>query len=231
MRVLLLGGTGQVGAEIVLSAAARAEVVAPGSAEFDLKDRAAIGRIVEAERWDIVINAAAYTDVDGAESNEAMAFAINAEAPARIAAAAGQRGIPLIHISTDYVFDGSKGAPYVESDAVGPLNAYGRSKEVGERNVRDASPQHIILRTSWVYSRRRKNFVKTILRLAAARDQLKVVADQHGCPTSASDIAKACLDIAEHCVSDSRHAPYGIYHYTGAGETSWFEFATAIIRM
>jgi dTDP-4-dehydrorhamnose reductase len=232
MRALLFGGTGQVGAEIcTLVGDAGFDLVAPGHAGFDLKDLEAIAELIASKPWDIVINAAAYTDVDAAESNEVLAFAINAEAPARIAAETGQRGVPLIHISTDYVFDGRKGVPYVEQDQIGPLNAYGRSKAAGEHGVRKSSPRHIILRTSWVYSHRRKNFVKTILHLAKTRNQLKIVADQRGCPTRASDIARACLVIAERCMSEPEYAPYGIYHYAGAGEASWFEFATAIINL
>ena len=231
MRVLLLGGTGQVGAEICALSASRIDVVAPAHAELDLKDLTAIGRAVEAGPWDIVINAAAYTDVDRAESEVDLAFAINAEAASRLAVETGNRGIPLIHISTDYVFDGCKGKPYVEHDKIGPLNTYGRSKAAGEHGVRAANARHIILRTSWVYSHRRKNFVKTILRLAAKRDQLKIVADQRGCPTPARDVAEACLAIAKHCMSDLEHAPYGNFHFAGAGEASWFEFATAIIGL
>ena len=142
-----------------------------------------------------------------------------------------RRGIPLVHISTDYVFDGRKGAPYVEQDAVAPLNAYGRSKLAGERGVRAANPRHVILRTSWVYSPYRKNFVRTILRLAAERDRLTVVADQRGCPSAARDIAQACLDIAVRCAMEPEQEPYGIYHFAGAGEATWFEFARAIIDM
>jgi dTDP-4-dehydrorhamnose reductase len=127
------------------------------------------------------------------------------------------------------VFDGRKGAPYVERDPVAPLNAYGRSKLAGERGVSAANPHHIILRTSWVYSPFRKNFVRTILRLATERDRLSVVADQRGCPTAARDIAKACLDIAMRCAAAPEKAPYGIYHFAGAGEATWFEFAKEII--
>ena len=207
------------------------DVVAPAHAELDLKDLTAIGRAVGAGPWDIVINAAAYTDVDRAESEVDLAFAINAEAASRLAVETGNRGIPLIHISTDYVFDGCKGKPYVEHDKIGPLNTYGRSKAAGEHGVRVANPRHIILRTSWVYSHRRKNFVKTVLQLAAKRDQLKIVADQRGCPTPARDVAETCLAIAKHCMSDPEHAPYGNFHFAGAGEASWFEFATAIIGL
>jgi len=232
MRFLLLGGTGQVGEEIrAFPLPMDVEVVAPSRAEIDLQDPAAIARAIAAEPWSAVINAAAYTDVDRAESEEPLAFAVNAEAPSRLAAETGRRRIPLVHISTDYVFDGRKGAPYVEWDAVAPLNAYGRSKLAGEHGVRAANPRHVILRTSWVYSPYRKNFVRTILRLAAERDRLTVVADQRGCPSAARDIAQACLDIAMRCATEPERAPYGTYHFAGAGEASWFEFASAVVEM
>jgi dTDP-4-dehydrorhamnose reductase len=232
MRLLLLGGTGQVGKEFrALPLPKDVDVVAPGRTEIDLQDPAAIAQVIAAEPWSAVINAAAYTDVDRAESEEPLAFAVNAEAPSRFAAETRRRGIPLVHISTDYVFDGRKGAPYVERDAVAPLNAYGRSKLAGERGVRAANPRHVILRTSWVYSPYRKNFVRTILRLAAERDRLTVVADQRGCPSAARDIAQACLDIAMRCATEPERAPYGTYHFAGAGEASWFEFASAVVEM
>jgi dTDP-4-dehydrorhamnose reductase len=187
--------------------------------------------VIATEPWSAVINAAAYTEVDRAESEETLAFAVNAVAPSRLAVETGQRGIPLVHVSTDYVFDGRKGAPYIEQDRVGPVNVYGRSKLAGERGVGAANPRHVILRTSWAYSPYRTNFVKTILRLAAERDRLAVVADQRGCPTAACDIAKSCLDIAMRCASEPEAVPYGVYHFAGAGEASWFEFATAIVDM
>jgi dTDP-4-dehydrorhamnose reductase len=188
-------------------------------------------RAIAAESWDAVINAAAYTDVDRAEKEEAAAYAMNAEGPSVLAQETGRRGIPLIHISTDYVYDGRKGSQYVERDAVAPLNAYGRSKLAGERAVCAANPRHVVLRTSWLYSPYRKNFVKTILRLAAERNNLRIVDDQRGSPTAASDLAQACLGIAMRCASDADHSPYGIYHYAGAGDASWFEFAKSIIAM
>ena len=232
MRILLLGGTGQVGTEIrTLAVSRHVDVVSPSRAELDLKDPQAIAKAIGAGPWDVVINAAAYTDVDRAESEEAVAFGINADVPAHLAAETAEQGIPLIHISTDYVFDGRKGAPYSEQDEVGPLNAYGRSKLAGEQGIRAVNPRHIILRTSWVYSPYGKNFVKTILRLAPARDRLTIVSDQHGCPTAAGDIARACLDIAERCMSGRDRAPYGIYHFAGAGEATWFEFASAIVAV
>src|SRR6202035_766458 len=195
MRFLLLGGTGQVGEEFRARAMPdRVAVVAPSRGALDLEDADAIARVIAAEPWSAVINAAAYTEVDRAESEESVAFAVNAEAPSRLALETGRRAIPLVHISTDYVFDGRKGAPYMEQDQAAPLNVYGRSKLAGERGVRAANPRHVILRTSWAYSPYRTNFVKTILRLAAERDRLAVVADQRGCPTAARDIAKTCLD-------------------------------------
>ena len=232
MRFLLLGGTGQVGTELrALSLPQHVEVIALDRSELDLADASAIARVIAAEPWSAVINAAAYTDVDRAESEEAVAFAINAEAPSRLAAETARRGIPLIHISTDYVFDGRKGAPYVEQDEVAPLNAYGRSKLAGERGVCAANPRHVVLRTSWVYSPYGKNFVKTILRLADERERLTVVADQRGCPTAARDIARACLNVAMRCASEPARAPYGLYHFAGAGEATWFEFARTIVEL
>jgi dTDP-4-dehydrorhamnose reductase len=232
MRFLVLGGTGQVGEELrMLRCPADVEIVAPGRAALDLENPRAIAEAIAAEPWSGVINAAAYTDVDGAETEEAQAFAVNATAPARLAAATARHGIPLIHISTDYVFDGRKGAPYVEADRVAPLNAYGRSKLAGEEGVVSAQPRHVVLRSSWVYSRYRKNFVKTILRLMVERDRLTIVADQRGCPTAACDVAKACLDIALRCAAAPERAPYGVYHFAGAGQATWFEFATAIVGL
>src|SRR5260370_5673924 len=209
MRFLLLGGTGQVGEEFrALAMPDGVEVVAPSRSALDLEDADAIVRIIAAEPWSVVINAAAYTEVDRAESEEAVAFAVNAGAPSRLAAETGRRGIPLVHISTDYVFDGRKGAPYVELDKAAPLNVYGRSKLAGEHGVRAANPRHVILRTSWAYSPYRKSFVKTILRLAAERDRLAIVAAQRGCPTAACGIAQACLHVAVPCASEPERAPY-----------------------
>jgi len=232
MRLLLLGGTGQVGEEFrALAMPHGVEVVAPGRNALGLEDADAISRVIAAGPWSAVINAAAYTQVDRAESEPTVAFAVNAAAPSRLSAETGRRGIPLVHISTDYVFDGKQGAPYHEQDAVAPLNVYGRSKLAGEEGVRAGNPLHVILRTSWVYSPYGTNFVKTILRLAAERDRLTVVADQHGCPTAARDIAQACLDIAMRCVSEPKQSPYGVYHFAGAGEASWFELAKTIVEL
>jgi dTDP-4-dehydrorhamnose reductase len=232
MRMLLLGGTGQVGTEArALALPPGVRIFAPPRSAVDLEDAAAVANIVAAEPWSAIINAAGYTNVDGAESEEAKAVAINATAPSWLAAETGRRGIPLIHISTDYVFDGRKGAPYVENDVTAPLNAYGRSKLAGERGVQRSNPRHVILRTAWVYSPYGKNFVRTILRLAQERDRLTIVADQRGCPTAAGDIAKACINIALRCARDRERAPYGTYHFAGAGEATWFEFASAVVEV
>jgi dTDP-4-dehydrorhamnose reductase len=232
MRLLLLGGTGQVGEEFRALAMPRGvEVVAPGRSALEMEDADAIARVIAAGPWSAVINAAAYTQVDRAESEPAAAFAVNAAAPSRLSAETRHRGIPLVHISSDYVFDGKQGAPYHEQDAVAPLNVYGRSKLAGEEGVRAGNPRHVILRTSWVYSPYGTNFVKTILRLAAERDRLTVVADQRGCPTAARDIARACLEIAMQCASEPQRSPYGVYHFAGAGEASWFELAETIVDL
>jgi dTDP-4-dehydrorhamnose reductase len=232
MRLLLLGGRGQVGTELqALPLPRDVEVVAPDEGALDLTDHGELESVIAEGSWSAVINAAAYTDVDRAESEEAKALAVNGEAPARLAAATSQLGIPLVHISTDYVFDGRKGAPYVESDTPSPLNAYGRTKLAGEQGVATGNPRHLIVRTSWVYSPFRRNFVRTILRLASERDRLTIVADQRGCPTSAQDVANVCLSLALRCASNPESGPYGLYHFAGGGEATWHEFAMAIVAL
>lgn len=230
MRVLVLGGTGQIGNEI-RAAATNFEIHAPDRSQLNLNSGPSIAAAVAAARWDCVINAAGYTDVDRAESEAATAFAINAAAVSHLARETGRLEIPLIHISTDYVFDGRKGSPYVEDDAVAPLNTYGRSKLMGEQAARERNPRSIILRTSWVYSPFRRNFVKTMLRLAAERERLTVVDDQRGCPTAARDVAAACLTIAMRCSAAPADAPYGTYHFAGADDATWFELARAILSL
>jgi dTDP-4-dehydrorhamnose reductase len=232
MLVLLLGGTGQVGREcLAIDWPDDVELVAPDRAALDLARANAIAEKVAARPWDIVINAAAYTQVDRAESDRAAAFAVNAEAPRVLAEATQSHRIPLIHLSTDYVFDGNKGAPYTETDAPAPLNVYGESKLAGEAAVAETNPRHVIIRPAWIYSPHGQNFVKTILRLAGERDRLAIVDDQRGSPTAARDIAAVCRDIALHIAATRGNAPYGIYHYCAAGETTWFGFAKAIVEM
>src|ERR1700734_466681 len=225
MRILVLGGSGQLGTQLrTLALPQGVRLLAPTRAAVDLGDPAAIRRFIAAERWSVVIDAAGYTNVDRAESEAHLAFAVNTQAAACLAEETGKLGIPLVYVSTDYVFDGGKGAPYVETDAAAPLNAYGRSKLAGERHVAAANSRHVILRSAWLHSPYGTNFVRTILQLAQERERLPVVADQLGCPTSARDLANACLDIALFCAAKPDHGNYGLYHYCGAGAATGVEF-------
>jgi dTDP-4-dehydrorhamnose reductase len=196
---------------------------------LDITRREAVFASVAGERPNIVINAAAYTAVDRAESEPAAAWDANCAGPAHIAAACRESGIPLIHISTDYVFDGTKIGPYRENDPVSPLGVYGASKEAGERAVRTALREHIILRTAWVYSAHGHNFVKTMLRLADTHAVLRVVADQTGSPTGAAEVAGAIARIAGQVIDGN--AAWGTYHFTGAGAVTWHGFAEAIFEI
>lgn len=225
--ILVAGNTGQLArAMAALAADARLPVVTIGRPELDLTDAGSIDRIVAARAPRAIVNAAAYTAVDRAESEAAAALAINRDGAAKLAGAAARLGVPFIHVSTDYVFDGTKAAAYREDDRASPLNVYGRSKREGEIAVLQAAPDAVVLRTSWVYSPYGQNFVKTMLRLAATRDHVRVVDDQRGAPTSAADIAGAIVKIVGQV---ERNGPFGgIYHLTAAGETTWYGFAAAI---
>lgn len=225
--LLVTGGSGQVGNGIRYSNRDRFDLFMPGRDELDLANPAAIKSAIEAGEWSAIINCAAYTAVDKAESDEAAAFAINAEAPRIIAEAAASRSIPLLHVSTDYVFDGTKDAPYVEDDPVAPLGVYGASKEAGERVVRAAGGQHVILRTAWVVSPWGTNFLKTMLRLGRERDRVGVVADQIGCPTSAMDIAETLLCLTERLLGNPALSG-GTYHFVNSGEASWHALAAHV---
>lgn len=228
MTVLVVGGGGQVGTELLRRAGARRiDVIAQTHRELDISDATQIQRVLAPLPIDVIVNAAAYTAVDRAESERDAAFAANRDGPANLARFCASRAIPLIHISTDYVFDGTKHGPYHEDDPVHPLGVYGASKAAGEQAVRDALPRHIILRTAWVYSAHGHNFVRTMLRLGVERDEIGVVNDQVGCPTAAGDIADAILTIAEVMLADGT-APWGTYHYCAAGQTSWYGFACRI---
>ncbi len=196
--------------------------------DLDITDARRVAEVIAESDPAIVINAAAYTAVDKAESEPDLAFAVNRDGPAHLAAACAARDVPLLHLSTDYVFDGSKTGPYLETDAVAPLGVYGASKEAGERRVREPGGRHVILRTAWVYSGHGSNFVKTMLRLSAERPALRVVADQRGGPTPAGAVAEALLVIAAALQGGSAAA--GTYHFCGAPATSWFEFARSIIE-
>ncbi len=227
-RILLLGAGGQVGREIAALAAERAvPLTALDRTGVDITNADAIDRAMEAHQPDIVINAAAYTAVDKAESEPALADLINATAPGLIARACASHGAGLIHISTDYVFDGTKTGAYVESDPIAPLGVYGASKAAGEAAVREALDHHMIVRTAWVYGAYGNNFLKTMLRLANDRDRLTIVADQRGCPTATRDIAEGLLAAAEALKGDAAKA--GTYHLAGTGVTTWFDFASEII--
>ncbi|MEJ5358130.1 MAG: dTDP-4-dehydrorhamnose reductase [Desulfobacterales bacterium] len=233
MRVLLTGGIGQLGSELRPRLAEMGwEVIAPGPEELDLARPEAIDSFWAETRPGLVINAAAYTAVDRAESEPGQAFAVNADAPARLARLCRDAGAGLVHVSTDYVFDGTKTTPYTEDDPVNPLGVYGRSKAAGEEAVRALCPRHVVIRTSWLYSAHGANFVKTVLRLAAEREVLRIVDDQRGCPTSAADLAQAIAAIARRLGQGAGSIlPWGLYHYCGRGETTWYGFAREILGL
>lgn len=222
--MLVTGGTGQVGAAL---AERGRGFVFPGRDALDLADEGSIAAWFTGHSPGAVINCAAYTAVDKAESDIDRAWAVNAVAPGLIAGHCAARGIPLVHLSTDYVFDGLKVGAYVENDPVAPLGVYGASKEAGERAVREASGRHIILRTAWVISPWGVNFVKTMLRLGAERPELGIVDDQLGCPTSAIDIGETAAALTRRLIADPA-APTGAYHFVNAGQASWYELARAI---
>ncbi|MGO4441404.1 dTDP-4-dehydrorhamnose reductase [Rhizobium sp. RAF56] len=229
MRIAVTGKQGQVVCALLERAPATGvEIVAVGRPELDLADHASIRAVLSEIKPDAIVSAGAYTAVDKAESEEALAFIVNAEGPTVIAQVAKELDVPVVHLSTDYVFSGDKQGVYVETDATGPASAYGRSKLAGEVAVATANPNHAILRTAWIYSPFGANFVKTMLRLAETRDALNVVADQHGTPTSALDIADAVIVIAKRLSVDSDANLRGIFHLTGSGEATWADFAEAI---
>jgi dTDP-4-dehydrorhamnose reductase len=230
MRIVVTGREGQVARSLrERGAAAGVEILPLARPEIDLARPRSIQAPLSALRPDAVVNAAAYTAVDRAESEREQAFAINATGAGAVAAAAAALGVPVIHLSTDYVFDGALDRPYVESDVPNPMTAYGQSKLDGERMVAAAQPDHAILRTAWVYSPFGKNFVRTMLALAAQRAEISVVGDQHGSPTGALDIADAILAVARRMIERPGTAELrGVFHLAGDGEASWAEFAEAI---
>ncbi len=226
--ILVFGAAGQLGREVMALAEARAiEAAGCNRASADITDFASVTTAILAVKPRLVLNAAAYTAVDKAESEPKAAYAANALGAETIARAAALQQVPVIQISTDYVFDGTKIGAYVETDPVAPLGAYGKTKAAGEVMVRQANPRHFILRTAWVYGRYGANFLKTILRLSAERDELRIVADQHGCPTATQDIAETILAI-DRAVANGIEAP-GTYHFAGNGVTTWHGFASAIV--
>lgn len=229
MKVFVAGSAGQLARALVDCTTRDVQVLALGRPELDLERREGAGRIT-AFAPDVIINAAAYTAVDTAEADSTRAFAVNRDGAAWLAGIAAQRDIPFLHVSTDYVFDGTKGAAYTEDDTPNPQTAYGRTKRAGEEAVLTTCPAALIFRTAWVYSRYGQNFLNTMLRLADERDVLRVVDDQAGNPTSAHDLAAALLDIASQVAQRADH-PRGVYHLAADGETTWFMFAQEIMRL
>ena len=230
MRIAVTGTAGQVVTSLLERGEAQGhEVIAIGRPDLDLADPASVARALEAARPDVIVSAAAYTAVDKAESESDLAFAVNGAGAGAVAQAAKALGVPVIHISTDYVFDGTLDRPYVESDPTGPTGVYGASKLAGEQAVLATYAENsAVLRVAWVYSPFGGNFVKTMLRLAGDRDEVSVVADQVGNPTSALAIADGIIQVATNLVADGSPALRGIFHMTASGEASWADFAQAI---
>jgi dTDP-4-dehydrorhamnose reductase len=234
VRLLVLGAGGQVGFELVRALAPLGDVVAAArdgaDAKVDLADAASLASALDGARADVVVNAAAYTAVDRAEDEPELADRINHRAVAEIGAWAKRNGARVVHYSTDYVFDGSSTRPYREDDATAPLGAYGRSKLAGENALRASGARHLIVRTAWVYAARGHNFLRTMLRLAGERDELRIVADQTGAPTPARLIADSTATMLRQWLGDGENAARdGTYHVVSAGRCSWFDFAEAIV--
>ena len=231
MRILLTGANGQVGRELSNSGGQRGiEVLALNRSDLDITDPVSVSREVNRSGVSLVVNAAGYTAVDQAESEPELAFAVNRDGPAYLASACEKVGIPLVHISTDYVFEGQKQGAYLETDPVSPLSVYGKSKAAGEVAVRKHLREHFILRTGWVSGVHGHNFVKTMLRLGRKREVVQVVTDQYGCPTYAADLAETILRIAAKLL-EGRQVHWGTYHYCGKGVTTWHGFAEEIFRL
>ena len=227
--LFVAGRTGQLArAMVALANERKLPLIAVARPQLDLNVTRSIDRVINAHFPRAIVNAAAYTLVDKAESEPDLAFKINRDGAAHLARLAAQLHVPFIHVSTDYVFDGNKATAYEEDDSPSPLSIYGRSKREGEIAALDAYPAAVVVRTSWLYSPYGQNFVKTMLRLAAIRDQIRVVDDQHGAPTSARDLAQAIFKIIEQIGQDPNENRGGIYHLTAAGETTWYGFAAAI---
>jgi dTDP-4-dehydrorhamnose reductase len=234
-KILLIGKNGQVGADLLSLLPAVGDIVAPDRQHLDLTRPEEIRRTIRELQPGLIVNAAAYTAVDNAENDEAIARTINAEAPALIAEEAKKIGAALVHYSTDYVFDGSKNVPYEENDPPNPINAYGKTKLAGEEGIRSSGVPHLIFRTSWVYATRGRNFLLTILRLATQREELRIVRDQIGAPTWSREIARATTEILERLIEEGNIVSTlacsgGTYHMTAAGVTNWHEFALAILE-
>jgi dTDP-4-dehydrorhamnose reductase len=234
MKILLTGKTGQIGWDLERIVPALGDVVALDRGGLDLADPNSIRRAVSEIRPTLIVNAAAYTAVDQAEDEPELAHAINAEGPGILAEEAKKIGAALIHYSTDYVFDGRKASPYIEDDPKGPLNVYGRTKLAGEEAIQAVGVPHLIFRTSWVYSTRGKNFLLTILRLAGEREELRVVNDQTGCPNWSRSLAEATAAVIKRVAVSASRLDFldlsGIYHMSGTGQATWYQFALLILE-
>ena len=231
MKILVTGSNGQLGWELCRQGRERGfDIIALDLPEFDITDQIAVKRLMSLSVPDMVVNASAYTAVDKAESEQDAAFSVNRDGPYYLAEACFKKGTPLIHVSTDYVFDGCKIGPYLETDQASPIGVYGKSKAEGEEKIRCNLKEHIIIRTSWLYGMHGNNFVKTMLKLGRERDEIRVVVDQTGCPTFAGDLAEAILDIALK-INDGRKISWGTYHYCGGGSTTWYGFASKIFEI
>ena len=238
-KILVTGGTGQVGGELAKSLAPLGEIVVPGRVEMDLSHAGSVRAIIRTvqPRW--IVNAGAYTAVDKAESEPELAYAINAEAVRAIGEEARLIGAGVIHFSTDYVFEGTGSTPYIETDPTTPVSVYGASKLAGERALAESGAPHMIFRTSWVYGAQGKNFLRTILRLAREREVLRVVVDQYGAPTWSRDLAKMAAHVMAQCevtaqertLADVLAETSGVYHAAGSGETTWHGFAAEAVRL
>ncbi|MGC1617901.1 MAG: dTDP-4-dehydrorhamnose reductase [Candidatus Acidiferrum sp.] len=233
--ILLTGKSGQVGSEMLPLLAQLGEVIAPGRDDLDLSKRDDVRRAIREVRPQLIVNAAAYTAVDRAETDEPTAHIVNAEAPELMAVEAKKIGAVLLHYSTDYVFDGTKSDPYDEEDSTNPINVYGKTKLAGEQAIRSSGVPHLIFRTAWVYATQGKNFLLTILRLATEREELRIVSDQVGSPTCASELAAASCKILAVILERNRGKfvfsdAGGTYHMSAAGQTTWCDFAAAILE-
>lgn len=231
MRILVFGSGGQLGHELMRQSRQRyPDTLGVDYPEADITVIERVAAVFRDFQPALAVNAAAYTNVDGAESEPQLAESINRDGPANIARLCAQYRIPLIHVSTDYVFDGSKGRPYRETDPVSPTGVYGHTKAAGETALRSILNDHIILRTAWLYSSHGQNFVKTILKLARQKEKIRVVSDQWGCPTSAADLADAILTVST-AFRAGKAINWGTYHYCGRGITTWHEFAEEIVQL
>ncbi len=229
MKILIAGAQGQVGSELVVQTKAKGhEVFAFGSKQLNIADAQQVMQIAEKMKPDVIINAAAYTAVDKAESEQELAYAVNATGAENLALACKQLDIPLLHISTDYVFDGDKGSSYNEEDPATPIGVYGASKLQGDEKIIEIWPKHIILRVSWVFAQQGNNFVHTMLRLAEQRDELSIVDDQYGAPTSAVAISQCLLAIMNHSSFNQSNCPWGSYHLQSEPGVTWYQFAQEI---